>query len=106
MLFAVISSAMFMAWQATRRWTTQVEPSVLQHHRLEQHATLPELDGPRRSDIIAAGKTLEVARDTPDWQSMGVVPSVTAGGEARLTIRSSFQTCKAVAEALTTKVGL
>lgn len=47
------------------------------------------------------------AYKNPDWQSMGVlVSSVTASGEARLTIRSSFQTRKAVADALLAKVGL
>lgn len=47
------------------------------------------------------------AYKNPDWQSMGVlVSSVTASGEARLTIRSSFQTRKAVADALVAKVGL
>lgn len=47
------------------------------------------------------------AYKNPDWQSMGVlVSSVTASGEARLTIRSSFQTRKAVADALVSKVGL
>jgi hypothetical protein len=47
------------------------------------------------------------AYKNPDWQSVGVlVSSVTAGGEARLTIRSSFQTRKAVADALLAKVGL
>ncbi|WP_454301838.1 DNA sulfur modification protein DndB [Salana multivorans] len=43
----------------------------------------------------------------PDWQAMGVlVSSVTASGTPRLTIRSSFQTRKAVADALLSKVGL
>jgi len=47
------------------------------------------------------------AYKNPDWQAMGVlVSAVTASGEARLTIRSSFQTRKAVADALLTKVGL
>lgn len=47
------------------------------------------------------------AYKNPDWQAMGVlVSSVTASGEARLTIRSSFQTRKAVADALLSKVGL
>lgn len=43
----------------------------------------------------------------PEWKQIGaLVSSVTSGGDARLTLRSSFQTRKAVADAMLSKVGL
>lgn len=64
----------------------------------------------RLSEPATAGNGTPVdyfAYKNPDWQAMGVlVSSVTSSGEARLTIRSSFQTRKAVASAMQSKVGI
>jgi hypothetical protein len=45
--------------------------------------------------------------NNPDWQKIGVlVSSVTSGGIAKLTLRTSFQTRKAAADSMLAKVGL
>lgn len=61
-------------------------------------------------DSAATGNGTSVdyfSHQNPDWQKIGVlVSSVTSGGTAKLTLRTSFQTRKAAADSMLAKVGL
>lgn len=61
-------------------------------------------------DVATTGSGASVdyfSYNNPDWQKIGVlVSSVTSGGVARLTLRTSFQTRKAAADSVLAKVGL
>jgi hypothetical protein len=58
--------------------------------------------------VVGTGHSVDYfSYSNPDWQKIGVlVSTVTAGGDAKLALRSSFQTRKAASDSMLAKVGL